>query len=91
MIRNNAFSLSEPEVFQPIWDALITRGDHYMHLADLAAYARIQEQVGLLYRQPEAWARQAILNVGYSGTFSSDRTIAAYAAEIWRVKPCPVA
>jgi starch phosphorylase len=38
----------------------------------------------------EAWARKAILNVGHSRRFSSDRTIAEYAAEIWRVEPCPV-
>jgi starch phosphorylase len=62
-----------------------------MPLADLSAYARAQEKVGELYRHPEAWARKAILNVGHSGTFSSDRTIAEYAADIWRVKPCPVA
>ena len=36
------------------------------------------------------WARKAILNVAGSGKFSSDRTIAEYAADIWKVKPCPV-
>ena len=91
MIRDNAFSHAEHGVFTPIWDVLLTHGDHYMHLADLSAYARTQEKVGELYRQPEAWARKAILNVGHSGKFSSDRTIAEYAADIWRVKPCPVA
>jgi len=91
MIRDNAFSHAEHGVFTPIWDALLTHGDHYMHLADLSAYARAQEKVGELYRQPEEWARKAILNVGHSGTFSSDRTIAEYAADIWRAKPCPVA
>ena len=68
----------------------MTHGDSYMHLADLSAYVSTQEQVGQLYRQPEAWARRAILNVGHSGKFSSDRTIAEYAAEIWGVEPCPV-
>jgi len=90
MIRDNAFSHAEHGVFAPIWDVLITHGDHYMHLADLSSYARTQEKVGELYVRPEAWARQAILNVGHSGKFSSDRTIGEYAAEIWRAKPCPV-
>jgi glycogen phosphorylase len=62
MIRDNACSQSEPGVFIPIWDALTTHGNHYLHLADLSAYAHIQEKVGTLYRQPETWARKAILN-----------------------------
>jgi len=61
-----------------------------MHLADLSAYVIIQEELGQLFRQPEAWTRQAILNVGHSGKFSSDRTILEYAADIWEVEPCAV-
>ncbi len=52
MIRDNAFSHAEPGVFTPIWDVLLTHGDHYMHLADLSAYAQAQEKVGDLYRNP---------------------------------------
>jgi glycogen phosphorylase len=90
MIRDNAFSHAEHGMFAPIWDALTTHGDHYMHLADLSTYARTQEKVGQLSVRPEAWARKAILNVSHSGKCSSDRTIAEYAAEIRRVKPWPV-
>ncbi len=91
MIVANAFSPAEPGIFTPIWDLLLTHGDYYRHLADLAAYVQTHERVGVLYQHPEAWAHKAILNVGHAGKFSSDRTIAEYAADIWQVKPCPVA
>ena len=43
-----------------------------------------------LYRDGDEWASKAILNVAGSGKFSSDRTIAQYAAEIWNAKPCRI-
>ncbi len=89
-IASDHFSAGEPGVFRPIWDALLTNGDHYMHLADLTSYKETQARVGALYTDPDAWARKAILNVACSGKFSSDRTIAEYAARIWNTEPCPV-
>jgi glycogen phosphorylase len=89
-IASNTFSAHEPGIFAPIWDTLLPRGDHYMHLADLAAYVQAHEQTGALYRRPEEWTSRAIQNVGHSGKFSSDRTIAQYAEEIWNAKPCPI-
>lgn len=62
-----------------------------MHLADLTSYVQAQERVGDLYVHSAGWARKAIINVALSGRFSSDRTIAEYAADIWRAEPCPVA
>jgi glycogen phosphorylase len=90
MIATNAFSPDEPGIFAPILDVLLTHGDYYRHLADLSAYVETQAKVSALYTQPEAWARKAILNVGHSGKFSSDRTIAEYASDIWQVGPCVV-
>ena len=71
-------------------DALLKHGDHYMHLADLASYAATQARVSDLYADRVGWGRKAILNVGCSGKFSSDRTIAEYAGSIWGATPCPV-
>ena len=61
-----------------------------MHLADLQSYLEADHRLTALYADRSAWARKAILNVAGSGKFSSDRTIAQYAAEIWNAKPCPV-
>jgi starch phosphorylase len=61
-----------------------------MHLADLRSYLEADERLSALYSNPDEWARKAILNVAGSGRFSSDRTIAEYAAEIWRIKACPI-
>jgi len=90
LIRSEHFSHSEPGVFEPLLDTLLTYGDYYMHLADLRPYLEASERLGALYADPEGWARKAILNVAGSGKFSSDRTIAEYAADIWNAKPCVV-
>jgi starch phosphorylase len=90
LIFSDYFSRYEPGVFAPLRDILLTNGDHYMHLADLKSYLEADERLCALYTDPNEWARKAILNVAASGKFSSDRTIAQYAEEIWNVKPCPI-
>jgi starch phosphorylase len=90
LIFSDHFSRNEPGVFAPLREALLTRGDYYMHLADLRSYLEADARLVALYADPQAWAGKAILNVAASGKFSSDRTIAEYAAEIWKAKPCPV-
>jgi starch phosphorylase len=90
LIFSDHFSRKEPGVFAPLRDTLLTQGDHYMNLADLTSYCNAQDRLGTLYSEPAAWAQKAILNVASSGKFSSDRSIAEYASEIWKVEPCPV-
>jgi len=90
LLFTDHFSPKDPGIFAPLRQTLLTGGDFYMHLADLTAYAKAQDQVGALYADPAAWARKAIINVGSSGKFSSDRTISEYAADIWNAEPCPV-
>jgi glycogen phosphorylase len=90
LIFSDYFSRNEPGVFAPLRDTLLTQGDHYMHLADLQSYIEADQRLVALYADRNAWARKAILNVASSGKFSSDRTIAEYAADIWKAEPCPV-
>jgi glycogen phosphorylase len=90
LIFSDHFSRNEPGIFAPLRDVLLTKGDYYMHLADLTSFVQAQQNVERLYANPDAWASKAILNIAGSGKFSSDRTITEYANEIWGVKPCPV-
>ena len=86
-IRTGYFSNGDSHRFSDIFHTLVDWGDHYMVLADFAAFARAQEAVDARFRNPRAWTASAIENVAGMGQFSSDRTIAEYARDIWRVKP----
>ncbi len=86
-IAQGEFSPEEPQRFMALVDSLLRFGDHYLLLADFAAYLEAQARVDALYRDPPAWARRALLNIAGMGAFSSDRTIAEYAEQIWHVVP----
>jgi starch phosphorylase len=90
LISSGHFNSNEPGIFNPILDVLLAKGDFYLHLADLRAYSDAHARLGQFYRNQDAWARAAVINVASSGKFSSDRAITQYAAEIWNVTPCPV-
>ena len=84
--KSGIFCPGEPGLFEWIYDSLLEGGDTYFHLADFASYIGAQHQVGSEFKQPAVWARKAILNVARMGKFSSDRTIAEYAKDIWQAE-----
>ena len=57
---------------------------------ELEPFDRADQRLTNLYGDQDAWTEKVILNIASSGKFSSDRTIAEYAADIWNVEPCPV-
>jgi starch phosphorylase len=86
-IRTGHFSPEAPALFEPIWHALMVEGDRYLVLADFRAYLAAQEKVAQCFRDPAEWTRRSILNTAQMGKFSSDRSVAEYAAKIWKIKP----
>jgi starch phosphorylase len=84
-LDSNLFSPSEPGLFHWIVESLLDRGDPFFHLADLPEYLAAQRRVDDTFRQPATWVSKAILNVARIGRFSSDRTVAEYAADIWGI------
>jgi glycogen phosphorylase len=84
-LRSNYFCPHEPGLFTWIYDALLTGGDPYMHLADLPSYLTAQQQADTEFTQTSVWVRKAILNVARMGKFSSDRTVQEYARDVWHI------
>lgn len=72
--------------FQSIYDSLLLHNDTYFVLKDFASYADIQEVSSQVYRDQTRWLSMSTVNIAKSGIFSSDRSIADYQKEIWKIK-----
>jgi starch phosphorylase len=83
-IGAGAFSPDDPDRYGDLVHALGV-DDQFMVTADFDAYATAQVAVDDLWCHPSAWWRAAIRNTAAMSWFSSDRTIAEYAADIWHV------
>ncbi|MDA0334907.1 MAG: glycogen/starch/alpha-glucan phosphorylase [bacterium] len=88
-LASGALSPGRPDLFAPLVESLLHRGDPFLVLADFDAYVTAQERVDAAWRDPEAWSRKSILNSARMGRFSSDRTVWEYAMDIWKVQPVP--
>lgn len=89
-VGSNYFTPGEPHgVLNLLRDNLIHH-DPFLVLADFQSYSECQKKVDAAYRDKANWARMAILNTARMGKFSSDRTIAEYARDIWNLKPVKV-
>ena len=80
----------DTSMIHPILDHLGDGGDHYCVCFDFYSYIEAQEKVDETYKDQKKWNEMAIKGIAHSGKFSSDRTIAEYAADIWNVEPVPV-
>lgn len=79
------FNMFEPGLFEPIVRSIRSPLDPWMVAADFRSYVDAQKQVAAAYTDKSNWLRSSILNTAASGYFSSDRTIADYAREIWKI------
>ncbi|OEH84617.1 glycogen phosphorylase [Desulfuribacillus stibiiarsenatis] len=70
-----------------IYNSLLSDNDEYFVLKDFTPYVDAQLKVSQAYKNQKKWTEMAIMNIAHSGKFSSDRTIAEYASEIWKIKP----
>lgn len=60
--------------------------DWFMTLLDFKSYAETRERAYRDYEDRMGWAKKMLVNISKAGFFSSDRTIADYEREIWKLK-----
>jgi starch phosphorylase len=87
LLESGHFNRFEPGLFDPIIGAIRSPHDPWLVAADFASFVAAQEQAAAAYRDPERWTRMSILNTAASSRFSTDRTIAEYNADIWKLTP----
>jgi len=86
MLKDGFFTPGNEGEFNDVVDMLLNH-DRFLTLADYKAYVAAQDNVSATYNNTTKWAEMAIHNIASSGKFSSDRTIAEYAREIWGMEP----
>jgi glycogen phosphorylase len=83
-LRDGLMTPYEPDQFKWLYDSLLGT-DPYFHVVDLPAYFEAREQISDDYADGREWGRKTLLNIARIGKFSSDRTIAEYACDIWKL------
>ncbi|MGB9303400.1 MAG: glycogen/starch/alpha-glucan phosphorylase [Mycobacterium sp.] len=89
LIAGGTFSHGDTEVFRPLVDNL-RYDDPFLVCDDFASYMECQDRVSAAWLDGESWTKMSILNTARSGKFSSDRAIAEYCEDIWKVWPLTV-
>ncbi len=86
LIESGHFNQFEPGIFDGISSSIRDPNDPWMVAADFRSYVDAQQQAAEAYADSERWTTMSILNTAKSGKFSSDRTIAEYERDIWKLK-----
>lgn len=81
----NGFLPAGADEFRVHYDAFLHHGDYYFVLRDFASYAKAQQNIGQAYGNRRRWLTMVTQNMAHSGYFSSDRTFAEYARDIWHM------
>ena len=85
IISKEMFAIGNKKSLIRLYMEIVTK-DWFMTLLDLKDYIKVKEQALKDYEDRDAWAQKMIVNISKAGFFSSDRTIAQYNEEIWKLK-----
>ncbi|MCD7835616.1 MAG: glycogen/starch/alpha-glucan phosphorylase, partial [Lachnospiraceae bacterium] len=85
IIGGQALAIGNKTSLERLYKELLTK-DWFMTLLDLEDYIRVKDRAFKDYEDRHKWQKMMLVNIAKSGFFSSDRTIAEYNRDIWRLK-----
>ena len=85
IVGKQALKAGHKENLTRLYKELLNK-DWFMTLLDLEDYIKTKDKIFADYEDQEKWKRMSLTNIAKAGFFSSDRTIAEYNKDIWKLK-----
>lgn len=84
IVSEEMMQIGHREHLERLYNELLNK-DWFMTLLDYKDYAAKKEEIYKDYEDRMAWAKKMLVNTAKAGFFSSDRTIAEYDKDIWKL------
>ena len=85
IVSKKALAVGHKENLERLYKEILNK-DWFMTLLDLEDYIETKDRMFKDYEDRQKWKKMMLVNIAKSGFFSSDRTIADYNRDIWKLK-----
>ena len=85
IVSEEVLKAGNQENLERLYNELLNK-DWFMTLLDLEDYIRVKDQAFADYENQQKWKKMMLVNIAKAGFFSSDRTIAEYNRDIWKLR-----
>lgn len=85
IVSKEALAAGHKENLERLYNELLNK-DWFMTLLDLEDYIATKDRAFADYEDRNKWKKMMLVNIAKAGFFSSDRTIAEYNRDIWKLK-----
>jgi starch phosphorylase len=85
IVGEQAMKVGRKENLERLYKELLNK-DWFMTLLDLEDYIATKDRAFADYEDKQKWKKMMLVNIAKAGFFSSDRTIAEYNRDIWKLR-----
>ena len=85
IVSDEVREVGDDEALYRLYHELLNK-DWFMTFPDFKEYMETRDKVYADFEDRDAWAKKMLVNISKAGFFSSDRTIAQYNKDIWKLK-----